>query len=92
MALQQTAQRNNHLKQQELKTARAKLDRESKGISMTLTLLAALKQKKPDTYWVFSFASSQQEMTMILQLLAPDSTTKQEWPYWYLVPTSHIRH
>jgi len=86
MVLHQTAQRNNHLKQQELKTARGKLDRESKAISTTLTLLAALKQKKPDAYWVFSFASSQQEMTMILRLLAPDSGViskgkQQQWQF-----------
>jgi len=74
------------LKQQQLKTARGKLDRASKAISTTLTLLAALKQKKPDAYWVFSFASSQQEMTMILRLLAPDSGViskgkQQQWQF-----------
>jgi len=45
-----------------------------------------LKQKKPDAYWVFSLASSQQEMTMILQLLAPDSGMiskgkQQQWQF-----------
>jgi len=87
MALQQTAQRNNRLKQQELKTARGKLNRESKAISMTLTLLAALKQKKPDAYWVFSFASSQQEMMIILQLFAPDSgmISKGKQQQWHLI-------
>jgi len=82
VALYQTERRNNRLSKQALQQARTRLNRESKNIATTLTLLAALKQKRPDSYWVFSIASSQQEMTMILRLLAPDcgmiSKGKQE--------------
>jgi len=53
---------------------------------MTLTTFAALKQKKPTAYWVFSFTSSQQDLSMILRLLAPDSGViskgkQQQWKY-----------
>jgi len=82
VALYQTERRNNRLSKQALQQERTKLNRESKNIVTTLTLLAALTQKKPDSYWVFLIASSQQEMTMILCLLAPDcrmiSKGKQE--------------
>jgi len=86
IALQQTTLRNNRLNQQALKQAKSRLDRESKNISTTLTLLAALKRKKPDAYWIFNLSSSQQELTMILRLLSPDcgviSKGKQEqWRY-----------
>ncbi len=86
VALYQTEQRNTRLSKQALQQSRTRLNRESKNISTTLTLLASLKQKKPESYWVFSLASSQQEMTMILRLLAPDcgliSKGKQEqWRY-----------
>jgi len=73
VALQQTTQRNNHQSKQAIKKAKDKLERESKNIATTLTSLAALKQKKPEAYWVFSLQSSQQELSMILHLLAPDS-------------------
>jgi len=82
VALYQTEQRNNRLSKQAQQQARTRLNRESKNIATTLTLLALLKQKKPENYWVFSLSSSQQEMTMILCLLAPDcgmiSKGKQE--------------
>jgi len=86
VALYQTEQRNNRLSKQAQQQARTRLNRESKNITTTLTLLASLKQKKPESYWVFSLASSEQEMTMILRLLAPDcgliSKGKQEqWRY-----------
>jgi len=87
IALYQTEQRNNWLSKQALQQARSKLNSESKNIVTTLILLVLLKQKKSDSFWVlFSLASSQQEMTMILHLLAPDcgmiSKGKQEqWQY-----------
>jgi len=58
---------------QAIKKAKDKLEHESKNITMTLTSLAALKQKRPDAYWVFSFQSSQLELSMLLCLLAPQS-------------------
>jgi len=73
MALHQTSLQNSRQNKQALKQARSKLDRESKNITTTLTSLAALKRKKPDAYWMFSLASSQLELTMILHLLAPES-------------------
>jgi len=73
VALYQTSLRNSRINQQALKQSKSKLDRESKNISTTLTSLAALKRKKPDNYWVFSLGSSQQELTMILCLSAPES-------------------
>ncbi len=42
-------------------------------MTTTLTCLAALQQKMPDAYWMFSLALSQLELTMILSLLAPES-------------------
>jgi len=53
VALHQTAQRNTCLNKQAIKKAKDKLNREGKGISTALTLLALLKQKKPDAYWFF---------------------------------------
>jgi len=38
-----------------------------------LTSFAALKQKRPDLYWIFTLQSSQQELSMIIHLLALDS-------------------
>jgi len=73
VALYQTAQHNSQEKKQAIKKAKNKLDHESKNISTTLTSLLALKQKKPDGYWLFSLQSSQQELSMLLQLLAPES-------------------
>jgi len=55
------------------KKAKDKLEHESENISTTLTSLMALKRKKPDGYWLFSLQSSQQELSMLLQLLAPES-------------------
>jgi len=86
IALHQTAQRNNRLNKESMKKAKDRLERESKLISMTLTAFAALKQKKPTAYWVFSLTSSQQDLSMILRLLALDSgvTSKgkqQQWKY-----------
>ena len=69
----QTAQRNDRLKKQEIKKAKDKLECESKTISTTLTSLSALKQKKPNGYWLFSLQSSQQELSMLLWLLDPES-------------------
>jgi len=73
VALYQTAQCNDQLKRQEIKKAKDKLQCESKNISTTLTSLSALKQKKPNGYWFFSLQSSQQELSMLLWLLAPES-------------------
>jgi len=73
VALYQTAQCNSREKKQAIKKAKDKLDRESKNISTTLTSLSALKRKKPDGYWLFSPQSSQQELSMLLRLLAPES-------------------
>jgi len=64
---------NNQLNNIAIKKAKDKLGRESKNISTMLTSLAALKQKKPDLYWIFTPQSSQQELSMIIRLLAPDS-------------------
>ncbi len=73
VALHQTEQHNDHMNRQAIKKAKDKLKRESKNISTTLTVLATLKQKRPNAYWVFSLQSSQLELSMILQLLAPQS-------------------
>jgi len=73
MAFHQTSLQNNQQNKQALKQAQSKLDQESKNITTTLTSLAALKQKKPDAYWMFSLASSQLELIMILHLLAAES-------------------
>jgi len=86
VALHQTAARNSRLNKQTIKKAKDRLDRESKNISTTLTSLAALKHKKPHTYWEFSLRSSQQELSMILRLLAPDSgviskSKQEQWRY-----------
>jgi len=86
VALHQTTLRNSRINKQTLKKTKDKLERESKNISTTLTALAALKQKKPDAYWDVSLRSSQQELSMILRLLAPDcgmiSKGKQDqWRY-----------
>jgi len=56
VALHQTTQQNNHLNKESMKKAKDKLERESKHISMTLTAFAALKEKKPTVYWVFSLS------------------------------------
>jgi len=73
VALYQTAQRNSREKKQAIKKVKDKLERESKNISTTLTSLSALKWKKPDGYWLFTLQSSQQELSMLLRLLAPES-------------------
>ena len=73
VALYQTAQHNSQLNQQAIKKSKDKLECESKNISTALTSLCALKRKKPDGYWLFSLQSSQQELSMLLQLLAPES-------------------
>ncbi len=73
IALYQTEQRNTRLSRQAIKKSIDKLERERKNISTTLTLLAALKQKRPDAYWIFTSQSSQSELSMLLRLLAPQS-------------------
>jgi len=73
VALHQTTQQNNHLNKESMKKAKDKLERESKHISMTLNTFAALKEKKPTAYCIFSLSSSQQDLSMVLHSLAPDS-------------------
>ncbi len=73
IALYQTEQRNIRLNKQENKKLIDKLERERKNISTTLTSLAAVKEKRPDAYWVFSLQSSQLELSMLLRLVAPQS-------------------
>ena len=75
------------LTKQDAKKAKDKLDCESKDISTTLTVLAALRQKKPESYWVFSMASSQQELSMIVHLLAPESgmISKGKQDLWHYI-------
>jgi len=63
--LYQTAQAVHQLRKEAgNQKEKDKLDHESKqNISTTLTSLSALKQKKPDGYWLFlSLQSSQQEL------------------------------
>jgi len=73
VALHQTSLCDNRLSKIAIKKAKDKLGRESKNILTMLTSLVALKQKKPDLYWIFTLQSSQQELSMIICLLAPDS-------------------
>jgi len=87
ITLHQTSQHNTRLTKQDATKAKDKLDCESKNISTTLTVLAALQWKKPDAYWVFSMASSQQELSMIVHLLAPESgmISKGKQDLWHYI-------
>ncbi len=53
----------------------------------TLTLLAVVKEKRPDAYWVFSLQSSQLKLSMLLQLLAPQSgmISKGKQAMWHYI-------
>jgi len=50
-------------------------------------VLATLKQKRPNAYWVFSLQSSQLELSMILQMLAPQSSmiSKGKQLMWHYI-------
>ena len=87
MALHQTEQHNDHINRQAIKKAKDKLEQESKNISTTLTVLATLKQKRPNAYWMFSLQSSQLELSMVLHLLAPQSgmISKGKQVMWHYI-------